>query len=67
MAAHGRRVGYDQGKRLAKAEGRRALLRAIEAEGKTVPPDVWCSGYVEGLHDALREFDARSNLSLLDQ
>jgi hypothetical protein len=67
MAAHGRRVGYDQGKRLVKAEGRRALLLAIEVEKTTVSHDAWCSAYVEGLRDALREFDGRLKLSRLDQ
>jgi hypothetical protein len=69
MAADGRRVGRLHGKRyvelLANGEARKALKRAIEAE-KTPCHDAWGNGYVEGLRDALREFDARSNLGLLD-
>jgi hypothetical protein len=71
MAAHGRRVAYDHGKRLVEAhsptEGRLALKLAIEVEEATVCRDAWCSGYVEGLRDALREFEGRWNLSRLDQ
>jgi hypothetical protein len=71
MAADGRRVGHDQGKRLVEAyspaEGRIALRLAIEAEEAGVCRDAWCGGYVEGLHDALREFEGKWNLSRLDQ
>ena len=71
MAAHGRRVGHDQGKRLVEdhspREGRLALRLAIEVEESTVCHDAWCGGYIEGLRDALREFEGRSNLGRLDQ
>jgi hypothetical protein len=71
MAAHGRRIGHEQGKRLVVAlsldAGRRALRLAIEAEETTMCHDAWCGGYIEGLHDALREFEGRWNLSRLDQ
>jgi hypothetical protein len=69
MTAHGRRVGHDAGKRLVKAdrptEGRLALLLAIEVEESASPRDAWCAGYVEGLHDALREHEGKSSLSRL--
>jgi hypothetical protein len=71
MALHGRRVGHEQGKRLVEAhrpaEGRLALLLAIEVEEATTCRDAWGDGYIEGLRDALREFEGRSNLSRLDQ
>lgn len=71
MAAHGRRVGYDQGKRLLKdhgpAEGLLALRFAIEAEEKTQPHDAWGSGYIEGLRDARRESEAKSCLRRLEE
>ena len=71
MAAHGRRIGHEQGKRLVVAlsldDGRRALRLAIEREVTTVCRDAWCFGYSEGLHDALREFEGRWNLGRLDQ
>jgi hypothetical protein len=71
MAAHGRRVGYAQGKRLVEAhspaEGRLALKLAIEVEEATVCRDAWCGDYLEGLRDALREFDGRSRLDRLGQ
>ena len=69
MAAHGRRVGREQGKRLAKAHhgGLVALRVAIEVEDQAVCRDAWCSGYVEGLHDALREAEGRQNLRRLDR
>jgi hypothetical protein len=71
MAAHGRRLGHDQGKRLVEAhgpiEGRLALKLAIGIEEGSPPRDAWCAGYIEGLRDALREFDGRRNLRRLDQ
>lgn len=70
MAADGRRVGRLQAKRyvelLADAEARAALVRAIKAE-PTPCRDAWGNGFVDGLRDGLREFDARSNLGLLGQ
>jgi hypothetical protein len=70
MAADGRRVGRLHGKRYAElltdSETRKALRKAINAEG-TDCHDAWGNGYVDGLRDALREFEARQNLGLLDQ
>ena len=69
MAADGRRVGRLHGKRYAELlsdeETREGLWRAIKAEGIDCH-DVWGNGYVEGLRDALREFEGRQHLSRLD-
>ena len=69
MAEHGRRIGRGQGKRLVEdhgPDGELALRLAIEVEEKTVCHDAWSNGYIEGLHDALRECEGRRNLSVLD-
>ena len=70
MAADGRRVGRLHGKRYAElltdGEARKALQTAINA-GEVECHDPWGNGYVEGLRDALREFEGRRNLGRLDQ
>jgi hypothetical protein len=69
MTADGRRVGRLHGKRhaevLANGEARRALSRAISAEG-VIRRDAWGSGYVEGLRDALSEPDDKASLGRLE-
>ena len=71
MTADGRRVGRQQGKRLAAAHGPRdgglALRLAIQIEERTMCHDSWGVGYIEGLRCALREFEGRKCLRYLDQ